>query len=64
MRWWEQRLKSVRAVGGASKELRKEVANLNWDADNGDGWKEIDLIKFAEGETAIGLGSFSMQVGS
>ena len=24
----------MRAVGGASKELRKEVANLNWDADN------------------------------
>ena len=54
----------MRAVGGTLKELRKEVANLNWDADNGEGWKEIDLIKFAEGETAIGLGSFSMQVGS
>lgn len=54
----------MRAVGGASKELRKEVANLNWDGDNGDGWKEIDLLKFEEGETAIRLGSFSMQVGS
>ena len=31
----------MRAIGGASKELRKEVANLNRDADNGDGWKEI-----------------------
>lgn len=54
----------MRAAGGASKELRKEVTNLNWDADNGNGWKEINLIKFVEGETAVGLGSFSMQVGS
>ena len=54
----------MRAIGGASKELRKEVANLNRDADNGDGWKDIDLIKFEEGETAIRIGSFSMQVGS
>lgn len=45
------------------KELRKEVANLNWDADNENGEMGIDLRNFVEGET-VGFDNLSMQVGS
>lgn len=63
MRWCEQRLKSARAVGGPSKELRKAVVILNGDTDNGDGGMGVDLRNFAEGD-AVGLDDSSTQGGN